>query len=66
MNRELTTLSGFIPREDGKVPDTEYDVVVVDDYSQNLFDDLKPVISLGNRKIAFFNAVKDSPGSGYI
>ena len=46
------------PREDGKVPDTEYDVVVVDDYSQNLFDDLKPVISLGNRKIAFSTLLK--------
>ena len=46
------------PREDGKVPDTEYDVVVVDDYSQNLFDNLKPVISLGNRKIAFSTLLK--------
>ena len=40
------------------MPDTEYDVVVVDDYSQNLFDDLKPVISLGNRKIAFSTLLK--------
>lgn len=48
----------LFPQENGEVPSSGYDVVVVDDYSPHLVRKDKTVMSLGKRKIAFSTLLK--------